>query len=194
MNSTHNYLRFFLPLFFIACNGSNSSLPDTTEAELKNHFVNQYKMIDPSSRVDSFAVLEIDTITQQSRYASLAFDFMGEWQKQNQLMELENSLLQKRIGLMQLTKDQPEAEANKEEARQSLDTISAIESRIEEAQKKMNYYDSLSKTADALKPIGYEAICIYRIQKKDWTDQIDTAFIVMDRNKKIVTREEFYRQ
>jgi len=119
---------------------------------------------------------------------------MGEWQKQNELLEIENQLLQKRIGLMQLTKGQPEGAANEAEARQSLDTITAIKSRIETVKNKMNYYDSLSKTADSKKPIGYEAICIYRIQKKDWTDQTDTAYILMDKNRNIVPRERIYSE
>jgi hypothetical protein len=162
------------------------------EAELKQHFLNEYKLIDASSRVDSFAVLRIDTITEQTRLASLAFDLMGEWQKQNELLEIENQLLQKRISLMQLTKGHPENAGNEEEARQSLDTINAIKIRIEAAKNKMNYYDSLSKTADSKRAIGYEAICIYRIQKRDWTDQTDTAYIVMDKNKNIVPREKLY--
>jgi hypothetical protein len=185
------YLCYFL-IFLSSCSSENKPLAEGKEAELKNHFLNEYKMIDGSSRVDSFAVLRIDTITEQTRLASLAFDLMGEWQKQNELLEIENQLLQKRIGLMQLTKGQPESAANENEARQSLDTINAIRNRIETAKSKMNYYDSLSKTADSKKAIGYEAICIYRIQKKDWTDQTDTAYIVMDKNKNIVPREKLY--
>ena len=187
------HLLYFL-LFFSSCSNESKPLVEGKEAELKNHFLNEYKMIDASSRVDSFAVLRIDTITDQTRYASLAFDLMGEWQKQNELLEIENQLLQKRIGLMQLTKGQPEGAANEAEARQSLDTITAIKSRIETVKNKMNYYDSLSKTADSKKPIGYEAICIYRIQKKDWTDQTDTAYILMDKNRNIVPRERIYSE
>lgn len=93
---------------------------------------------------------------------------------------------------MQLTRGQPENAANEAEARQSLDTINAIKNRIEAAKQKMNYYDSLSKTADSKRPIGYEAICIYRVQKKDWTDETDTAYILMDKNKNIVSREKLY--
>lgn len=185
------YIFYFL-VFLSSCNNENKPLTEGKEAELKNHFLNEYKMIDATSRVDSFAVLRIDTITEQTRFASLAFDLMGEWQKQNELLEIENQLLQKRIGLLQLTKGQPEGAANEVEARQSLDTITAIKNRIEAAKNKMNYYDSLSKTADSKRPIGYEAICIYRIQKKDWTDQTDTAYIVMDKNKNIVSREKLY--
>jgi regulator of replication initiation timing len=188
-------IKFLVPLFFlIACNAGNSRLDESKETELKNYFVEQYKMIDATSRVDSFVVLEVDTLTQQSMYANMAFDFMGEWQKQNQLLELENELLQKRIGLMQLTREQPEAENNRQAAKQSLDTISAIENRIEAAQKKVNYYDSLSKNADSIKPVGYEAICVYRIQKKDWTEHTDTAHITMDKNKNIVSREDFFKE
>jgi regulator of replication initiation timing len=169
-------------------------LDESKETELKNYFVEQYKMIDAASRVDSFVVLEVDTLTQQSMYATMAFNFMDEWQKQNQLLELENELLQKRIGLMRLTREQPEAENNRQAAKQSLDTISAIENRIAAAQEKMNYYDSLSKNADSIEPVGYEAICVYRIQKKDWTEHIDTAHITMDKNKNIVSRENFFKE
>ena len=185
---------FYFLLFLGSCSNENKPLGVGKETELKDHFVNEYKTIDASSRVDSFAVLRIDTITEQTKFASLAFDLMGEWQKQNELLDIENQLLQKRIGLMQLTKGQPDGAANEEEARKSLDTITAIKNRIGAAQHKMNYYDSLSKTADSKKPIGYEAICIYRIQKKDWTDQTDTAYIVMDKNKNIVSREKFYNE
>ena len=187
-------MKFILPFFLlVACTSGNEPLSESKESELKNHFLEQYKMIDSTSRVDSFFVMQLDTITEQKKYASLAFDFMDELEKQNQLMEIENSLLQKRISLMQLSMGQPGAEKTKEEAKQSLDSISAIETRVEAAQKKINYYDSLSKKADSVKPIGYEAICIYRLQKKDWTDQVDTAYILMNRNKDIVSREEFYK-
>jgi regulator of replication initiation timing len=188
-------IKFLVPLLFlVACKESNNRLDESRETELKNYFVEQYKMIDAASRVDSFVVLEVDTVTQQSMYATMAFDFMGEWQKQNQLLELENELLQKRIGLMQLTREQPEAENSRQAAKQSLDTISAIENRIAAAQKKMNYYDSLSKNAVSIKPVGYDAICLYRIQKKDWTEHIDTAHITMDKNKNIVSREDFFKE
>ena len=188
-----NFLFLFYSFFFFSsCNSENQPLTKGKEAELKDHFINQFKMIDATSRVDSFAVLRIDTLTEQTRFASVAFDLMGEWQKQNELLEIENLLLQKRIALMQLTKGQPENAANEAEARQSLDTINAIKNRIEAAKIKMNYYDSLSKTADSEKPIGYEAICIYRVQKKDWTQQVDTAYITMDKNKNIVSREKIY--
>lgn len=185
------YLFYFL-LFLSSCTNENKPLADGKEAELKDHFLDEYKMIDASSRVDSFAVLRIDTVTEQTKFASVAFDLMGEWQKQNELLDIENQLLQKRIGLMQLTRGQPENAANEAEARQSLDTINAIKNRIEAAKQKMNYYDSLSKTADSKRPIGYEAICIYRVQKKDWTDETDTAYILMDKNKNIVSREKLY--
>lgn len=185
------YLFYFL-LFLSSCSNENKPLADGKEAELKDHFLKEYKMIDASSRVDSFAVLRIDTVTEQTKFASVAFDLMGEWQKQNELLDIENQLLQKRIGLMQLTRGQPENAANEAEARQSLDTINAIKNRIEAAKQKMNYYDSLSKTADSKRPIGYEAICIYRVQKKDWTDETDTAYILMDKNKNIVSREKLY--
>ena len=188
---------FFHLLFFCllcaSCNNDNE-LADDKIAKLKDHFLNQYKMIDGNSRVDSFSVLRIDTITEQNKYASLAFDFMGEWQKQNELLEIENTLLQKRIQLMELTKGQPENGANEQEARQSLDTINAINHRIELAKGKMNYYDSLSKKADSLKPIGYEAICIYRIQKPDWTQAVDTAYITMDKNHRPVERHMIYKE
>jgi regulator of replication initiation timing len=188
-------IKFLVPLLFlVACKEGNNRLYESRETELKNYFVEQYKMIDAASRVDSFVVLEVDTVTQQSMYATMAFDFMGEWQKQNQLLELENELLQKRIGLMQLTREQPEAENSRQAAKQSLDTISAIENRIAAAQKKMNYYDSLSKNADSIKPVGYDAICLYRIQKKDWTEHLDTAHITMDKNKNIVSREDFFKE
>lgn len=188
-------MKFILPLFLlVACTSRSKPLNEAKQSELKNHFVKQYKMIDGDARVDSFVVLQLDTITEQKKYASLAFDYMGEWDKQNQLREIENRLLQKRINLVQLTSGQPGAEQTKEEARQSLDSISAIEARIEEAQKKINYYDSLSKKADSVKVIGYEAICVYRVQKKDWTHQVDTAYIQMDKNKDIVSRQEFFKE
>lgn len=190
-----NVIKLILPLFLIiACTSPDKPLSDSKQLELRNHFVEQYKMIDATLRIDSFVVVQLDTITDQKKYASLAFDFMDELEKHNQLIEIENSLLQKRIRLMQLTSGQPDSEKTEEEAKQSLDTISAIEARGEAVQKKINYYDSLSKKADSIKPIGYEAICIYRVQKKDWTDLIDTAYILLDRNKSIVSREEFYRE
>jgi hypothetical protein len=186
-------MKYFLPLFlFIACTGKH--LSEAKENELKKYFVSQYKKIDASSRVDSFALVKLDTITEQKKFVSIALSFMDEWERQNQLMKLENQLLQKRIELMQISKGKEGAEQTKQEAKQSLDTIGAIQERIKDAQKKMAYYDSISKRADSVKPIGYEAICIYKIYRKDWTEQIDTAYIILDKNKDIVNRETFYRE
>ena len=192
-----NNIKYIVPLFFVfACNLNGTPISEAKEKELKKHFVSQYKQIDPDSRVDSFAFLKLDTITLQRKYVALSFNYMDEWEKQNQLMKIENDLLQKRIQLMRLSKDQENSlqEQTKEEAKQSLDTIAVIEKRAQKAQLKMNYYDSLSKRADSLKPIGYEAICIYRISRPDWTQQLDTAYILLNNNKNIVSHEEFYKE
>ena len=193
-----NIIRYYMaPLVFIfACNLNGAPLSEAKEQELREHFVTQYKQIDPGSRVDSFAFLKLDTITLQRKYATLSFNYMDEWEKQNQLMKIENDLLQKRIQLMRLSKDHEISlrEQTKEEAKQSLDTIAVIEKRAQEAQLKMNYYDSVSKKADSLKPVGYEAICIYRISRPDWTQQLDTAYIILNNNKNIVSRNDFYKE
>ena len=188
----------YIVLFFLlfACNTKGKPISEAKEKELKEHFVSQYKQIDPNSRVDSFAFVKLDTITLQRKYAALAFNFMDEWEKQNQLMEIENDLLQKRIQLMRLARDQNNSleEQTKEEAKHSLDTIAVIEKRALAVQLKMNYYDSLSRKADSLKPIGYEAICVYRISLPDWTQQLDTAYILLNNDKSIASREQFYKE
>ena len=190
-------IKYIVPFFLLfACNSNGKIISEAKEKELKEHFVSQYKQIDPNSRVDSFAFVKLDTITLQRKYAALAFNFMDEWEKQNQLMKIENDLLVKRIQLMRLSREQKDSleEQSKEEAKQSLDTIALIEKRVQEAQTKMNYYDSLSKRADSVKPIGYEAICIYRVSLPDWTQQLDTAYIILNKNKSIVSRDEFYKE
>ena len=186
-----------IPFFLLfACNSKGKPISEAKEKELKEHFVSQYKQIDPNSRVDSFAFVKLDTITLQRKYAALAFNFMDEWEKQNQLMKIENDLLQKRIQLMRLSKDQNNSleEQTKEEAKHSLDTIAVIEKRALAVQLKMNYYDSLSRKADSVKPIGYEAICVYRISLPDWTQQLDTAYILLNNDKSIASREQFYKE
>jgi len=190
-------IKYIVPfLLLFACNSNGKTISEAKERELKEHFVSQYKQIDPNSRVDSFAFVKLDTITLQKKYAAIAFNFMDEWEKQNQLMKIENDLLVKRIQLMRLSREQKDSleEQSKEEAKQSLDTIALIEKRVQEAQTKMNYYDSLSKRADSVKPIGYEAICIYRVSLPDWTQQLDTAYIILNKNKSIVSRDEFYKE
>jgi len=190
-------IKYIVPfLLLFACNSNGKAISEAKEKELKEHFVSQYKQIDPNSRVDSFAFVKLDTITLQKKYAAIAFNFMDEWEKQNQLMKIENDLLVKRIQLMRLSREQKDSleEQSKEEAKQSLDTIALIEKRVQEAQTKMNYYDSLSKRADSVKPIGYEAICIYRVSLPDWTQQLDTAYIILNKNKSIVSRDEFYKE
>src|SRR5688500_9850373 len=190
-------IKYIVPfLLLFACNSNGKTISEAKERELKEHFVSQYKQIDPNSRVDSFAFVKLDTITLQKKYAAIAFNFMDEWEKQNQLMKIENDLLVKRIQLMRLSREQKDSleEQSKEEAKQSLDTIALIEKRVQEAQTKMNYYDSLSKRADSVKPIGYEAICIYRVSLPDWTQQLDTAYIILNKNKNIVSRDEFYKE
>ena len=190
-------IKYIVPfLLLFACNSNGKTISEAKEKELKVRFVSQNKQIDPNSRVDSFAFVKLDTITLQKKYAAIAFNFMDEWEKQNQLMKIENDLLVKRIQLMRLSREQKDSleEQSKEEAKQSLDTIALIEKRVQEAQTKMNYYDSLSKRADSVKPIGYEAICIYRVSLPDWTQQLDTAYIILNKNKSIVSRDEFYKE
>jgi len=192
-----NNVKYIVSIFLLfACNSNGRPLSQTKEIELKEHFVSQYKQIDPNSRVDSFAFVKLDTITLQKKYAALAFNFMDEWEKQNQLMKIENDLLRKRIQLMRLSKDQNNSlqEQSKEEAKQSLDTIAVIEERALAVQQKIDYYDSLSRKADSVKPIGYEAICVYRISLPDWTQQVDTAYILLNRDKSIASREQFYKE
>ena len=193
----HKNIKYIFPLFLlIACNSKGKPISEMKEKELKEHFISQYKQVDPNTRVDSFAFVKLDTITLQRKYAALSFSYMDEWEKQNQLMKIENELLQKRIQLMRLSSNQENLlqKQTKEEATQSLDTIAVIEKRVQQAQLKMNYYDSLSKKADSVKPVGYEAICIYRISLPDWTQQLDTAYIILNKNQHIVSHGEFYQE
>ena len=64
-------MKYLFPLFFfIACTQRGKPLSEAKENELKKYFVSRSKQIDDSSRVDSFALVKLDTITEQEKYVS----------------------------------------------------------------------------------------------------------------------------
>jgi len=189
---------FYLYAFiFVACssNDDRKATRDDKLAELRVHLDERFKAIDPANKLDSFQLIRIDTLSQRDKYSFLNEVLTDSLNRIKLRMELYAELynanvklanLSKRSSTPQYTSYKAEAEENKKELEKSEE-----ESRHLELQSL--YYDSLLKISDTAKPIGYKAVCLYQLRRRDRSVLKDTGYIFMNPNKDIIRREDFIR-
>ena len=86
-----------------------------------------------------------------------------------------------------------EYESYKAEAEGNKSEVVVVDSVSKQLESKVLYYDSLLNITETKTPIGYKAVCLYQLRRKDRSVSKDTANILMNLDKNIVREEDFIK-
>jgi hypothetical protein len=192
-----NIIRLSIALLFISfsiisCSNKNDIQNEKLRKDLSTFFLSNLN--DSSVLLDSFSLIKIDTITE---YMKLNEQFSVLNNQQQFLLELlknknnELSIISDKIKLYRMIG--------------SRDLVNIEMKNTEEIQEKFKLlrkeFDSLRKVlisiidnqekADTVKPIAFQAKCLYQIRNKDKSIKRDTAYIILNLNKDIINRKDF---
>ena len=187
----------FCALIFVACS-STSDHNVTKEdklTELRIHYEESLKAIDPANKLDSFQLIRIDTLTSRDKYSFLHEAITDSLTRVKLRMELYAELYNANLKLANLSKrsSNPEYNLYKAEAEENKKELEKSGEESKNLELQSLHYDSLLKIDDTKNPIGYKAVCFYRLRRKDRSVFNDTAYILMNLEKNIVRREDFIR-
>jgi hypothetical protein len=185
----------FCALIFVACSSTSdhNAKKEDKLAELRVHLDEKLKAIDPTNKLDSFQLIRIDTLTRRDKYSLLNETLADSVNRIRLRTELYTELYNANLKLVTLSKrsSSPEYIANKAEAEENKKELKNLAEESKQLELRSFYCDSLLKTSDTIKAIGYKATCLYQMRRKDRSVLTDTAYILMNLNKDIIRKEEF---
>ena len=190
------WMLFTYLLIFLACKDSKNKAPKEDKiASLKMHFEESLKMVDSTFKLDSFKVIHIDTLTQSDKLNMLNQAVEDSLKETTLRMEALMEFYKSNIKLASMVRKPSKSPVNfyKTEAEKIKKNYDLCDSAVKFLTLQSQNYDSLLKMADTLKPIGYEAICLYEVKRKDQSVIKDTTYMLMNLDKNIVRREDFLK-
>jgi hypothetical protein len=153
-------------------------------------------MVDSTFKLDSFKVIHINTLTQSDKLNMLNQAVEDSLKETTLRMEALMEFYKSNIKLASMVVRKPtKSPVNfyKTEAEKIKKNYDLCDSAVKFLTLQSQNYDSLLKMADTLKPIGYEAICLYEVKRKDQSLIKDTTYMLMNLDKNIVRREDFLK-
>ena len=179
-------------LFSFSCSNKNDIQNEKLRKDLSTFFLSNLN--DSSILLDSFSLIKIDTITE---YMKLNEQFSVLNYQQQFLLELlknktdELSLISDKIQLYRMigSRDLVNIEMKKVEENQENFNLLRIE--VDSIRKVLISVLDSQKKADTVKPVAFQAKCLYQIRNKDKSIKRDTAYIILNLNKDIVIRKDF---
>lgn len=183
-------------LTIVACvNNQPKAVKKDKVAGLKIRFEEGLKMLDSTFKVDSFKVLHIDTLTERDKLNMLNKVVEDSLQETNLRMEALMEFYKSNTKLASMVRISKKSPVNfyKTEAEKIKRNYDQYDGRLRNWKSDSLRYDSLLKICDTIKPIGYEAICLYQVKRKDHSVIKDTTYMLMNLDKSIVRREDFLK-
>ncbi len=186
---------FTLTIVACSCKEQPNTTQDDKLTELRVHLEERLKAIDPANKVDSVKLISIDTLTQRDKYSLLKEALTDSLERAKLRMEVVAELYTANLRLMNLSKRRSatEYEGYRKEAEENKSEVEAIDSVSKQLESKVLYYDSLSSIMQTKTPIGYKAVCLYQLRRRDRSVSMDTANILMNLDKNIVREEDFIK-
>ena len=188
---------FFCSLIFVACGSKKVKIvkEDDKLSELRLHLEERLKVDDPANKLDSFKLIRIDSLTQRDKFNFLNEALTDSLKRIKLRMEVYSELYKANLKLANLSKRRSTSQDSvyKAEAEENKKEFEKFEDETKHLESQLLYYDSLLKVCDTVKAIGYEAICLYQLRRKDRSVLNDTGYVLMKLNKDIVRREDFVR-
>jgi len=193
-------MKCIISLFALAIvAGSCKDQPKTTHddklAELRVHLEERLKAIDPRNKLDSIKLISIDTLTQRDKFSLLKEALTDSLERVKLRMEVVEELYNANLRLMNVAKRRSttEYESYRAEAEENKAEVEAVDSVSKQLESKVLYYDSLLNITETKTPVGYKAVCLYQLRRRDQSVSTDTANILMNLNKNIVRKEDFIK-
>ena len=186
---------FTLTVIAFSCKEQPKITHDDKIAELRVHLEERFKAIDPTNKVDSVKIISIDTLTERDKYSLLKEALTDSLERVKLRMEVVAELYNANLRLMNISKrrSMSEYESYKSEAEGNKSEVEAVDSASKHLESKVLYYDSLLNITETKTPIGYKAVCLYQLRRKDRSVSKDTANVLMNLDKNIVRKEDFFK-
>ena len=181
-----------LTFFIIACKSKTQQHKEKLQNDLRTYFTANLK--DSTSTLDSFFVIKVDTISQrmllfeQSSVLNSQLGYLIDILKLN-IRKLSNSVDQ--IRLYRMLESQDLVDIEKKDFAEQKEKGASIKSEIDTVMSVIKGIDSTINFADTIKPIGFQAICLYQVRLKDKSIKRDTTFILLNINKDIIKKDDF---
>lgn len=183
----------FASTIFVSCKSNHSELADSKVSEMRTFIEKTYQNIDSTMKLDSFRFVRLDTITQQEKYMEMTEGLISEVQELNETGAklIESYKNNKRMADLINDISSSTYSYYKDEAD---DDIKKISEQRDETQQKLKALDSLqvlTAKADSVKPVGYQAVCLYQIRRADMSVKKDTCYVLLNLEKNIVKKNDF---
>jgi len=183
-----------LTFFLFACKSKVEQENEKLKGDLRTYYTAHLE--DSTSKLDSFFLIKVDTISkrmllfEQSSILNNQLDYLIDLYKLN-TQKLSTSVDQLRLYRMLGSQDLVDIE--KKDFEEQKEKGESIKSEIDTVMSIIKGIDSSANLADTIKPIGFQAKCLYQIRLKDKSIKRDTAFILLNTNKDIIKREDFVK-
>lgn len=180
-------------LGLLSCKSSKNKFSVTKENELRKYFLQKIKEIDSTYSLDSFMLVRIDTLTQRDKYVAMADPVIERMKEINEELEDLVKSYKSNMQLVNLSSGLSAALYNNYKV-EADDDKREIDKLGQEGKMLAAKHDSLmglSRTADSITPVAYQSVSFYQFRRKDGSVKKDTAFIILNKDKNIIKREEF---
>lgn len=192
MKYFQNILVITLFIFIISCSSNRNNQDENLRKDLSVFFTTNLN--DSSVTLDSFLLIKIDTISEKQKLNEQASTLLDNQDYILKLLENDKnqlSIISEKIKLYRLleSKSLVDIEINdfkkiientKIESKE-LDSISVITKKLLDA----------AIYADSIKPIAFQAKCLYQIKNLDKSIKRDTVYIFLNLNKDIIKKVDF---
>lgn len=193
-----NLKKLIFILFAIIIIESCKSKQEQQTEKLKKDLITYFnvKLKDSTSNLDSFKLIKVDTITQQmyileqSRYLGTKLDYLID------LYEIKSSQVSNSVKKMQLygmIESNTLVDIERKELEDLLKEGKEMKVELDTVLKIVNLLNTNAQVADSVKPVGFQAKCLYQIRFPDQSIKRDTLYIFLNINKDIIEREDFFK-
>jgi hypothetical protein len=154
------------------------------------------KDIDTTYKLDSFRLIRIDTINQRALLLEKASGLTQQLHDINDELKEINDKTDDEIQMMRLSRGVLESsyENAKDNATKYISKAKELSAKWKQIQSEQDSLFKLCTKADSIKPVGYQAVCLFQYRRKDQSVYKDTGYIIMNLDKNIVKKEDFLKQ
>jgi hypothetical protein len=179
-------------VFAVSCSNKNDIQNEKLRKDLSTFFVSNLN--DSSVLLDSFFLLKIDTITEKQK---LNEQYSIIHNQQLYILDLlkfktsEMSIMSDKVRLYSMIGSRDLVRIEKDKFEKNNEKFNLISKEFDSLSKVLKGIVEIEKTSDSIKPVAFQAKCLYQIRNKDKSIKRDTAYIILNLNKDIVIRKDF---
>lgn len=182
----------FISFSIISCSNKNDIQNEKLRKDLSTFFISNLN--DSSVLLDSFYLLRIDTITEKQK---LNEQYSILHNQQLYILDLlkyktsELSIISDKVRLYGMIGSRDLVGIEKRNFEKNNEKFNLISKEFDSLSKVLQGIVEIEKTSDSIKPVAFQAKCLYQIRNKDKSIKRDTAYIILNLNKDIIIRKDF---